>query len=47
MTVIQAGTAVYWYSLATAMVFAFAGLALVRHHFPAAGNPKFLGVVAG
>jgi AAHS family 4-hydroxybenzoate transporter-like MFS transporter len=36
--IIQAGTAAYWYSLAIAMVCAFAGLAWVRSHFPAIGK---------
>ena len=36
--IIQAGTAAYWYTLAGAMVCAFAGLAWVRSHFPAIGK---------
>jgi len=33
--VIQAGARTYWSILALAMVFAFAGLAWVRSHYPA------------
>jgi AAHS family 4-hydroxybenzoate transporter-like MFS transporter len=33
--IIQAGTATYWQALAVAMVFAAAGLAWVRSHYPA------------
>jgi AAHS family 4-hydroxybenzoate transporter-like MFS transporter len=36
--IIQAGSAAYWYTLAGAMVCAFAGLAWVRSHFPAIGR---------
>jgi MFS transporter, AAHS family, 4-hydroxybenzoate transporter len=34
-TIIQAGARTYWYTLAIAMVCAFAGLAWVRGHYPA------------
>ncbi len=34
--IIQAGSAVYWITLAIAMLCTFAGLAWVRHHFPPA-----------
>jgi AAHS family 4-hydroxybenzoate transporter-like MFS transporter len=37
-SIIQAGPRTYWYSLAAAMVCAFAGLAWVRSHFPAMGK---------
>jgi AAHS family 4-hydroxybenzoate transporter-like MFS transporter len=37
-SVIQAGAGAYWYALAIAMVFACAGLAWVRSHFPAMGG---------
>lgn len=36
--IIGAGTIVFWGSLATAMVFAFAGLAIVRRHIPIASR---------
>ena len=39
-TVIQAGPGVYWQALAIAMVFAFAGLAWVRSHYPRIGKPE-------
>ena len=38
--VIQAGAKTYWSVLALAMVFAFAGLAWVRSHYPAIGKLK-------
>lgn len=34
-SVIQAGPGTYWYVLAISMIFAFAGVAWVRSHFPA------------
>lgn len=37
--IIQAGANAYWHALAAAMFCTFAGLALVRRHFPAAGRP--------
>ena len=37
--VIQAGSGVYWQVLAVSMVFAFAGLAWVRSHYPRIGKP--------
>lgn len=40
--VIQAGAKIYWSVLAVAMVFAFAGLAAVRSHYPAIKNAKRL-----
>jgi MFS transporter, AAHS family, 4-hydroxybenzoate transporter len=36
--IIQAGRTTYWYTLAGAMVCAFAGLAWVRSHYPAMGR---------
>jgi len=40
-SVIQAGPGIYWQTLAIAMVFAFAGLAWVRSHFPGIGKLEF------
>jgi AAHS family 4-hydroxybenzoate transporter-like MFS transporter len=37
-TIIQAGAKTYWYTMALAMVCAFAGLAWVRSHYPATGK---------
>jgi AAHS family 4-hydroxybenzoate transporter-like MFS transporter len=39
-SVIQAGAAAYWYTLAIAMVCAFAALAWVRGHFRAIGRER-------
>jgi AAHS family 4-hydroxybenzoate transporter-like MFS transporter len=44
--IIQAGGGAYWYTLASAMVCAFAGLAWVRSHFPAIGKLESTGATA-
>jgi AAHS family 4-hydroxybenzoate transporter-like MFS transporter len=44
--VIQAGPAAYWWVLAIAMIFAFAGLAWVRSHFPAISKLQTSGATA-
>jgi AAHS family 4-hydroxybenzoate transporter-like MFS transporter len=44
--IIQAGAKSYWSVLAIAMVCAFAGLALVRSHYPAIGKTEKLAVTA-
>lgn len=37
--IIQQGAPAYWWALAVCMLFSFAGLAWVRNHFSAAGEP--------
>jgi AAHS family 4-hydroxybenzoate transporter-like MFS transporter len=37
-SIIQAGAASYWQTLAMAMLCAFAGLACIRNHYPAIGK---------
>jgi len=42
-SIIQAGTGAYWYTLAISMIFAFAGLAWVRSHYPAMAKQHSIG----
>ena len=45
-SIIQPGAGTYWYALAIAMACAFAGLALVRSHYPAIGKLEVAGATA-
>jgi len=42
-SIIQAGAGGYWYTLAISMIFAFAGLAWVRSHYPAMAKQHSIG----